>query len=85
MEAADEDYEHTHARYPNRMVRIEALQQGSWTESNPEQIGSAELWMQSAVSSLTADYHLSGTVSKELEERRRYQFLLTNHMFGGRH
>jgi hypothetical protein len=43
------------------------------------------LWMQSAVSSSTADYHLSGTVSEELEERRRYQFLLTNHMFGGRH
>jgi hypothetical protein len=36
MEAADEDFEHTHARYPNRMVRTEALQQGSWTESKPE-------------------------------------------------
>jgi serine/threonine protein kinase len=83
LEAADEDWEHTTERYPNRMIRTEALQYGRQIESDQEQIGSDKLWSQFALSDLTADRHLSGTTSEELEEHMTYRSLLTSHMFGG--
>jgi serine/threonine protein kinase len=71
LEVADDDSEHNFEQYPNRQI-----------ESNQVQSDSAEFWTVSALSGLTSDHHLSGTVSGELEWDMTYQPILISHMQG---